>query len=155
LITKERVRLEVEGGAVVAEEGEGLEAMVSWVLIMRMEAGTAVGAMLGVGVVGEGVVSVAVEEDGTMDLLLMHNKMEVVEEDGTMDLRLMHNKMEAVEEDGTMDLRLMLNKMEDTIVNRLFKAAAVAVGGEIVEGVVALDLMGRSRQQHEALSGLP
>lgn len=28
-------------------------------------------------------------------------------------------------------------------------------GGDIVEGVVALDLMGRSRQLHEALNGLP
>jgi len=152
---KERVHLEVEVGAAVAEEGEGLEAMVSWGLIMRMEVGTAVGEMLGVGVVGEDVVSVAVEEDGTMDLTLIHNKMEDVEEDGTMDLRLIHNKMGAVEEDGTMDLRLIHNKMEDTIENHLFKAAVVAVGGEIVEGAVALDLMGRSRQLHEALSGLP
>jgi NurA-like 5'-3' nuclease len=127
--------------------------MASWGLITRMEVGTAVGAMLGVGVVVEDVVSVAVEEDGTMDLKVIHNKMEeavevitkmeeaveedgtmdlkvihnkmeeAVEEDGTMDLKVIHNKMGAVEGDGTMDLRLIHNKMEDTIVNHLFKAA--------------------------------
>jgi len=98
--------------------------MASWGLITRMEVGTAVGAMLGVGVVVEDVVSVAVEEDGTMDLKVIHNKMEAVEEDGTMDLKVIHNKMEeAVEEDGTMDLKVIHNKMEDTIVNHLFKAA--------------------------------
>jgi hypothetical protein len=48
---------------------------------------------------------------------------EAVEEDGTMDLKVIHNKMGAVEGDGTMDLRLIHNKMEDTIVNHLFKAA--------------------------------
>jgi seryl-tRNA(Sec) selenium transferase len=90
--------------------------MASWGLITRMEVGTAVGAMLGVGVVVEDVVSVAVEEDGTMDLKVIHNKMEAVEEDGTMDLKVIHNKMEeAVEEDGTMDLKVIHNKMEEAV----------------------------------------
>lgn len=76
-----------------------------WQLIMRMEVGTAVEAMLGVGDVEEDVVSVAVEGDGIVDLKLIHSKR------------------------------------EDTIEKHLFKAVDEAVGGEIVEGAVALDPM--------------
>lgn len=44
---------------------------------MRMEAGTAVGEILEVGeAVGEDVVSVVVEGEGTMDLRLIFSKME-------------------------------------------------------------------------------
>jgi len=43
---------------------------------MRMEAGTAVGEILEVGVVGEDVVSVVVEGEDTMDLRLIFSKME-------------------------------------------------------------------------------
>ena len=74
---------------------------------MRTEVGTAVGEMLGVGVVGEAVVSVVVEGEGTtMDLGTM-----VL---GTTDL--------STTDLSTMDLRLMYLKMEDTIEKRLHKA---------------------------------
>ena len=42
---------------------------------MRMEAGTAVGEILEVGVVGEDVVSVVVEGEGTIDLRLICSNM--------------------------------------------------------------------------------
>ena len=60
----------------VAEEGEGLEGMAMSQLNMTMEAMTAVRVTLGVGAVGEDVVSEAVEEEGTMVPSLMLSKME-------------------------------------------------------------------------------
>ncbi len=72
---------------------------------MRTEVGTAVGEMLGVGVVGEAVVSVVVEGEGTtMDLGTM-----VL---GTTDLSTTDLSTTDL---STMDLRLMYLKMEDTI----------------------------------------
>lgn len=60
---------------------------------------------------------------------------------------------EAVGEGDTMDLMRTCCKMEATIMIHLLKAVVevVAEGGEIVEGAVDLDLMGRSRQLHEML----
>ena len=60
----------------VAEEGEGLEGMAMSQLNMTMEAMTAVRVTLGVGAVGEDVVSEAVEEEGTMVPSTMLSKME-------------------------------------------------------------------------------
>ena len=51
------------------------QGMGLWQLIMRMEAGTAVGEILEVGVVGEDVVSVVVEGEGTIDLRLICSNM--------------------------------------------------------------------------------
>lgn len=68
--------------AVVAEEGEeggegaGLEGTMDLCLNMMMEVMTAAGVILGVGGVGEDVVSEAVEGEVTMDLRLMCSKME-------------------------------------------------------------------------------
>lgn len=62
----------------------------------------------------------------------------------------------AVEEVGITALRLMLSRIWEATIRTLhFKAAVVVVGGEIVEGVVVLDLMGRSMQLPEALNSLP
>lgn len=43
------------------------------------------------------------------------------------------------------------SKMVATIMKHLLKAMLMAVGGEILEGVVDIDPMGRSRQLHEML----
>lgn len=62
---------------------------------------------------------------------------------------------EAVEGEGTTGPSLMDNKMESTMKKHLLKLAMdVAVeGGDIVEGAVAIGLMGRSRQLLEVQYG--
>ena len=60
----------------VAEEGEGSEGMALSQLNMTMEVMTRVRGTLGVGAVGEDVVSEAVEEEGTMVPSMMLSKME-------------------------------------------------------------------------------
>ncbi|KAG2698277.1 hypothetical protein I3760_07G143700 [Carya illinoinensis] len=76
LPVEQRAHQMVVVGAAVAEEGQRLEGMVLCRLIMRTEEGTGVEVMLGVVVVEEGVVFVAVEGGGMVDLRLIHNKME-------------------------------------------------------------------------------
>lgn len=61
-----------------------------------------------------------------------------------------------VEGEDTMDLSLICSKMVDTTKMYLLKDVVVAVAGVvIVEGVVALDPMGQSRQLLEAADWPP
>lgn len=76
-----RVRDEVEDVAVMAEEGLGVEdpqVMALWLMNMMMEIGTVIGVVMEEEGVEGGVVviSVDVEEEDTMDLNLIYNKME-------------------------------------------------------------------------------
>lgn len=64
-----------EVGAVVVEEGRGVEGTVLSLLSMRTEAGTALVAMLGVEVEEEDVGSGAVDVEDTMDLSSIGCKM--------------------------------------------------------------------------------
>ena len=102
-------------------------------------------------------VGVGAEEEGlgeeVMVLCLSSMRMEV----GTatigatveVDLEVEGEVSVAEEEEDIMDLIWTCSKMEGTIMNHMLKAMVVVVGGETVEGVVAIDQMGRSRQLHE------
>ena len=89
--------------------------MVLSLLSMRMEAGTAIVAMLGVEVEEEDVVFVAADVEDTMDLRLIGSKMEAT----------IMKPLPKVAVEDTMDLILIGSKMEATIMKPLPKVAAV------------------------------